>query len=119
MKIIKRIVVGNKQSWDSKLKFALRVDKIISKQATGKSSFHLVYGMEVTFPIHLKIPVYQLLQHLTSNEEAIQDKINQLIELDEKRRAFYQLVQSQKQVKETFDSKAHPRELKRGYLVLM
>ena len=62
MTIIKKTVGDNKKSWDSKIKFALWVDRITKKSATGKSPFELVYGLDVTLPIHLKLPVYQLLQ---------------------------------------------------------
>jgi len=62
--IKKKTVGDSKKSWDSKLRHALWADKITKKKATVKSPFELVYGLNVTFPVHLKIPVYQLLQHL-------------------------------------------------------
>jgi len=108
MVIIKKTVGYNKRNWDSKMKYALWADRITKKQATGKSPFELVYGMEVTLPIHLKIPVYQ--QHFTSDQEAVQARVNQLVELDENRRkAFVNLVQSQEKVKGTFDRRARPK----------
>jgi hypothetical protein len=39
--------------------------------------------MEVTLLIHLKIPIYRLLQHFTTDKEAVQARVNQLVELDE------------------------------------
>jgi hypothetical protein len=53
MAIIKKVVGDNKKSWDSKTKHALWEDHIMKKEATRKSPFELVYGMEVTLPIHL------------------------------------------------------------------
>ena len=86
MTIIKKTVGDNKKSWDSKIKFALWANKITKKSATGKSPFELVYGLDVTLPIHLKLPVYQLLQDFSSSQDGFQNRINQLVELDENRR---------------------------------
>ena len=58
MTIIKKIVGDNKKSWDSKIKFALWEDRITKKISTGKIPFELVYGLDVTFLIHHKLPVY-------------------------------------------------------------
>jgi hypothetical protein len=76
MVIIKKIVGDNKRNWDSKIKYVLWANWITKKQATGKSPFELVYKMDVTLPIHLKIPMYQLLQHFTSDQETIQVRVN-------------------------------------------
>jgi transposase InsO family protein len=62
MTIFKKIVGDNKKSWDSKIKYALWVDRITKKYSIGKSPFELVYGMEVTLPVHLKIPIYRFMQ---------------------------------------------------------
>jgi hypothetical protein len=53
MTIIKKTVGDNKMNWDSKMKHALWVNRITKKEAMGKSPFELVYGMDVTLPIHL------------------------------------------------------------------
>ena len=62
MAIVKKIVSDNKKSWDSKIKFALWADRITMKSATRKSPFELVYSTNVTLPIHLNLPVYEVLQ---------------------------------------------------------
>ena len=59
--IIKRIVGDNKRSWDNQLKYALWDDHITKKCATEKSTFDLVYGLDVVFPINLRLSVYKLL----------------------------------------------------------
>ena len=86
MTIIKKTVGDNKKAWDSKIKFALWANRITKKSSNGRRPFELVYGLEVTLPIHLKLPVYHLLQTFSSDQEAIQNTINQLIELDDSRR---------------------------------
>jgi len=52
----------NKKAWDSHLKFALWADKISTKRSIGTSPLQLVYGTYVIFPIHLGVPVMNLLQ---------------------------------------------------------
>ena len=86
MTIVKKIIGDNKKSWDSKIKFALWADRITKKSATGKSPFELVYSMSVTLPIHLKLPVYQVLQESGSNQDDYQSRIHELVELHEIRR---------------------------------
>jgi transposase InsO family protein len=58
MNILKKIVGDNKKSWDNKIKFSLWGDRITKMSSTGKSPFELVYGLDVTLPVHLKLPVY-------------------------------------------------------------
>jgi hypothetical protein len=83
MAIIKMMVGDNKKSWDSKLKYALWADRI-TKKSIGHNPFELVYGMEVTLPIHLKLHVYRFLEHFTYEKKYIQARIHQLVQLDEK-----------------------------------
>ena len=95
MTIIKKIVDDNKKARDSKIMFALWVDRITKKNATRKSPFELVYGMDVTFLIHLQLPVYQTLQDSSSDHDDFQSRINELIELDEvRRRAVNQSIKN-------------------------
>ena len=56
----------NKKAWDSKIKYALWADRITKKSSTGKNPFKLVYGLDVTLHVHLKLPVYYLLQDFSS-----------------------------------------------------
>ena len=72
MTIIKKIVGDNKKSWDSKIKYGPWAGKITKKQFTRQIPFELVYGMDVTLPIHLKLLVYQLLEHFSDEKEAFQ-----------------------------------------------
>ena len=115
MTIAKKIIGDNKKSWDSKIKFALWVNRIRKKSATWKYSFELVYGLDVTLPIHLKIPVYQLLQAFSTDQNAVQNRLDQLIELDEKqRKAFNHSLKSQNKVKRAFDKSSRQRDFQVG-----
>jgi hypothetical protein len=89
MTIVKKIVSENKKSWDSKIKHALWADIITKKAATGKSSFELVYGLEARLPVHLRLPTYGSVEDISAEQDAVQDRVNQIIELDEIRRRAY------------------------------
>jgi hypothetical protein len=87
----------------------------MTKRATGKSPFELVYGTKVKLPINLKIHVYHLLQQFTTNQEVVQARSNQLVELDESKRiAFNQMIQNKERFKGTFLSKGSSNNFCRG-----
>jgi hypothetical protein len=119
MNILKKVVEENKKSWDSKLKYAVWADRITTKTSTGKTPFELVYGLEAKLPVNLQIPILRFVQQYDTDAEAIQGRINQLIELDETRRnALGQMIRNQEKVKNTFDHKAKGRSFAEGDLVL-
>ena len=62
IKIIKRLLEGNKKAWDSKLKFSLWADRVTKKRSLGISPFQLVYGVEAIFPSQLALHVEKLFQ---------------------------------------------------------
>jgi transposase InsO family protein len=120
MNILKKVVGENKKSWDSKIKYAVWADRITTKTSTGKTPFELVYGLEAKLPVNLQIPILRFAQQYTTDAEAIQGRINQLIELDETRRsAFGQMERNQEKIKNTFDHKAKERNFTKGDLVLL
>jgi hypothetical protein len=79
-------VWDNKKSWDSKIKYAQWTDRITNKDSTGKILFELVYGMDVTLLVHLKILIYKLVLEFSFDQYAMQNIICQLIEFDKNRR---------------------------------
>jgi len=60
IRIIKKLLVKNKISWDSKLKFALWADMISTKKSIGTSPFQLVYGTDTVIPLQLGMPIMKL-----------------------------------------------------------
>ena len=62
MNILKKTIGNNKNSWDSKTKYAHWADIMTKKNAIGNTPFELVYGSTVSFPIYLQFPVYHMLQ---------------------------------------------------------
>jgi len=118
--IIKKIVGDNKRSWDSKIKHALWADRITKKKATGKSPFELVDSLDVTLPVQLKLLAYQLLQHFSTNKDVVQNRIDQIVELDETHRiAFDNICKSQSNIKKIFDKSSRSRSLQVGDMVLL
>ena len=120
VRILKRMVGENKRSWDNELKYALWVDRTTVKRITVKSPFELVYGQDCRLPINLQIPVYELLHQCTSNQQAMQAKIDKLVELDERRReAFHRTVTEQERIEGTFDQSTQYDNFKIGDIVLL
>ena len=120
MTVINKIVGENKRAWDGKIRYALWADRITKKASTGKSPFELVYGLDVQFPVHLKLPVYKLLQGFSTDRDAVQNRINQLIELDENRRKAYDhSYTNQEKIKRAFDKSTKQRGFNIGDTVLL
>jgi hypothetical protein len=70
--------------------------------------------------VNFQIPILHFVQQYATDAEAIQGRINQLIELDEARRsAFGQMERNQEKIKNTFDHKTKERNFTEGDLVLL
>jgi hypothetical protein len=120
MTIVKKIVGENKKSWDSKIKHALWADRITKKEATGKSPFELVYGLEARLPIHLRLPTYGSVEDFSTEQDVVQNRVNQVIELDEiRRKAYDQNCKNQSKVKKAFDKSVRQRDFMIGDTVLL
>ena len=117
--MIKNILQDNKREWHTKLKFALWDDKISTKRAIGTSPFQLIYGLDVICLASLGFPVMKYLQEQESEPNAIQIRINQLIEVQQMRESVYdrsQLIQDK--MKKTFDRKIKVGDFQLGDSVL-
>ena len=110
MTILKKKFGNNKNSWDSKIKYALWADRITKKSATRKTPFKLVYGLTVSFPVYLQLPAMKMLQEYEMDEDSMPNNINHIIELDENRRNYLDIsIRNQEKVKRTFDKSAKLR----------
>jgi len=83
VRIIKKILEANKRSWDSKLKFALWVEKVTKKKSIGTSPFKMVYGTDVVFPIQLILPVVKFFQEEQDEMNDMVRRMNNLVELQQ------------------------------------
>ena len=83
------------------------------------SPFQLVYGAEVIFPTSLGVPVMRYFQDQQEEPNHIQQRINQIIELEERRSKAYDKVQShQEKMKNTFDRRVKEEQFQIDDLVL-
>jgi len=57
IRIIKKLLIEIKKSWDSKLKYVLWAERISTKTSLGNSPFHIFYGIYVVFHTHLGISI--------------------------------------------------------------
>ena len=100
---MKKTVGDYKRNWDTQIKYALWENRLSIKCVIRKSPFQLVYRMQCRLHIQSKILVYQTLYPFTSNKEALQERINQLVQLDESRRSLYdKMVFEQERTKHFF-----------------
>ena len=74
VRIIKKLLEDNKRDWNTKLKYALWVDRINTKREIGMSPFQLVYGAEVVSPTSLGVPVMNLLQEQQDEPNHMQEE---------------------------------------------
>lgn len=81
VRIIKKLLEDNKRSWDSKLKFALWANRVTTKKCIGNSTFKLVYGTEVVFPIQLTLPVAKFLQEELDEGDDMVRRMSDLVEV--------------------------------------
>ena len=120
MTILKKTVGDNKKAWDSNIKYVVWEDRITKKNSTGKSPFELVYGLTTTLLISMQIPIFRLLSEYGTERLEMEQRIHQIIELDEARRASLdQSLRHQESMKGTFDKSAKPRSFQVGDTILL
>jgi DNA-binding transcriptional regulator PaaX len=109
--MIKRLLEDNKKAWNSKLKFALWVDRVTTKRSIGISPFQLVYGAKFVFPSQLAIPVEKFLQDYQEEPNDMVRRIHQLVEVQQAREQVMIKIQHHQQaIKQFFDKKAKKEE---------
>lgn len=119
IRIIKKLLEDNKNNWDSKLKYALWADRVTTKKSTGNSPFKLVYGTEVVFPIQLTLPVEKIFQEEQDEEEDMEKRITDLVEVHQIREQLVERsVAHQQRIKEVFDRRTKTDNFQVGDLVL-
>lgn len=77
--IIKKLLEINKKGWHKKLVNALWADRVSQNKSIGMSPFELVYGVDAVFPTSLATPIVKLLQEAGSEEDHMQQRLNQMI----------------------------------------
>ena len=81
-----KTVAMNRKNWEEKLKDALWAYRITWKDNIGFTPYQLVYGKEVLLPIKFQIHTFKMAVDLGIDlNEAQQERIQQLNQLDEMR----------------------------------
>ena len=79
-----------------------------------------LYGLTATLPVSVQIPIFRMLSEYGTEHSEMEQRINQIIELDESRRAALdQSLRHQESMKGTFDKSARPRSFQIGDTVLL
>ena len=77
-----------------------------TKKSTGNSPFKLVYGTEAVFPIQLTLLVAKFLQEEQNEENDMEKRINDLVEVHQIRdQLIEKSITHQKRIKEAFEKK--------------
>ncbi len=109
IRLIRKLLEENKKVWSTKLIYALWADRISAKKSIGVSPFELVYGIDAMFPVSLSLPVMNLLQDEKSKVDPWMRRINQLIEVHQKREEVFSNTQLfQNRMNKMFDRKTKP-----------
>ena len=99
--------MDNKQVQYISFKQPTLKDESRMNKSIGNSTFKLVYGTDVVFPIQLILPVAKFLQEEQDEEN---DMVRRMNNLDELQQIIEQLVEKskvhKKKIKETFYRKA-------------
>jgi len=104
--IIKKMLEANKKNWHQNLVNALWADRVSSKKSIVMSPFEMVYGTDTVFPTSLAVPIMILLQEAGSEEDDIQNRINQMIHLQQKKEEVSQnTLWLQEKIKKIYDHK--------------
>eukprot|EP00253_Pinus_taeda_P014479 PITA_14479 len=117
--IIKKLLEINKKSWHKKLVNALWADRVSQNKSIGMSPFELVYETDAMFPTSLSVPVAKLLQEASDEEDPMQQRISQMIHLQQTRDEVLQnSLKLQERIKKIYDRKAKPDDFQIDDIVL-
>ena len=101
------------------LKYALWADRITTKKTIGTSTFQLVYGTDVVFPVQLGILVMKFLQDNQEEPSDIQRRIYALIQLQQECESIEGNAQLYRnKIKERFDRNIKADSVFYGDMVL-
>jgi len=119
LEVIKKLLDKNPRDWHSQLKFALWVDRIWHKAALGTLPYHLIYGVNPIFPIHLSILMLQFMQDYLETNDQLSSRLAQLLHLKEKcDAAIENFAKHQGVVKWWFNKRARVKSFSISDLVL-
>ena len=116
--LLRKFCHEQEQDWDEALPYVLFAIRETPNESLGVSPFELLYGRKVRGP--LKVIKDQLLNNTTNQLVTVTQYLDKLKDTLTKVRSFARdnLKQTQREMKEHFDTKAKVREFKPGDQVL-
>jgi hypothetical protein len=119
--VLTKICSVKKDDWDLRIPTVLWDYRTTCKKMTMHTPFKLVYGLEVVVPMEYLVPVLRIAA-LTGMDDngVVQDRLAQLLELEEDRFivGFHQQVQKERE-KAYHDKHIKRKTFKQGDLVLL
>eukprot|EP00253_Pinus_taeda_P004830 PITA_04830 len=110
--IIKKLLETNKKSWHKTFVNALWENRVSQKKSISMSPFKLMYGVDTVFPTSLAVPVVKILKEVGSKDDHLQQRINQMIHLQQTTEEFFQnTFKLQERIKKIYDRKAKADKL--------
>lgn len=82
--VIRCLLKENPRDWHTYLKYAFWTDRVRVKNALGTSTYLLIYGQELVFPLILKTPILKFMSGYTEDADKVQIILMNLLEMDEK-----------------------------------
>ncbi|KAD5317941.1 hypothetical protein E3N88_17887 [Mikania micrantha] len=114
---LKKKLGSKKGKWAEELSFVLWADRTATKNATGQTSFSLVYGSDAVLPTEMVVPTARSSsQNLESNKEVLSkdlDTIDELRDIARIRMATYQ-----QKIAESYNKNIRIRRFQVGDLIL-
>jgi len=105
-----KVCNANHDDWDLKIPTILWAYKTTCKKLTRLTPFRLVYGQEAVMPLEYIVPNLRVIDFIDmANPDAVQERLAQIIQLDEDR--F--LAGCHQQVQKAREKAWHDRHIKK------
>jgi hypothetical protein len=111
----------NRDDWVLRVPIVLWAYRTTYKKLTRKTPFKLVYGLKVVVPMEYLVPILRISSFIDMDDTgAIQERLAQLVELEEDRfiAGFHQQVQKERE-KAYHDRHINKKAFKQGDIVLI
>ena len=94
-------------------------DRLTNNKSIDMSPYQLVYEMNVVFPTTLGVLVMKLIQEVQAEENDVQRRVSQTIQLQQSREGVYNRTQMvQENIKKIFDKRTKENDFNIGDKVL-
>jgi transposase InsO family protein len=116
-----KIFIVNREDWDLRVPTVLWAYRTTCKKLTMQTPFKLVYGLETMVPMEYLVPRLRIVAFTGMDDTGVvQDRLTQLVELEEDRfiAGFHQQIQKERE-KSYHDRHIRRKSFKQGDLVFV